>query len=207
LDSDLSKITPLNAWVYWMLAAGIIYFLIVGFYQLEEGHKRHVIVKQVQSEKSPDKNGYVNYPRLKIEVKEEIFDPLIVKACDKHNIDPALVKAIIMAESSYNPMAVSRKGARGLMQLMPATISDLGVADPFDPELNINGGIVHLKKLLRQFKGDIRLSLAAYHAGSRKVKKYKGIPPYRGTQYYIKNVLKYYQQYRNDSKHDDGNKA
>ncbi len=207
MDGDLSKITPLKAWGYWMLAMSVIYFLIVGFHRLDEEDKRPAIIEQIRLEKIPDENPYVNYSRLKTEVKEEIFHPLIIKACDKHDMDPALIKAIIMAESSYNPMAISRKGARGLMQLMPATITDLGVADPFDPELNIDGGIVHLKKLLRQFKGDLRLSLAAYHAGTKKVKKYKGVPPYHSTQYYVKNVLKYYQKYQNDSKHGTDTKV
>ena len=128
--------------------------------------------------------------------REALLHPIILRAANRHQIDPALVKAIIMAESSYNPKAISKKGAKGLMQLMPQTAEILGVRDSFNPEQNINAGVRHLKGLLNLFKGDVRLALAAYNVGSIKVRKYQGVPPFKATQSYIKKVLEYYQYYK-----------
>lgn len=127
---------------------------------------------------------------------ERLYHSIIIEAANRHQVDPAIVKAIIMAESSYNPKAVSKKGAKGLMQLMPKTAAELGVKDSFNPVYNINGGVRYYKKMLNQFNGDVKLALAAYNAGSRKVKKYQGIPPFKATRYYIKKVFKYYQYYK-----------
>jgi soluble lytic murein transglycosylase-like protein len=128
--------------------------------------------------------------------KDKLFNPIIMKVAGRHKMDPALIKAIIMAESGHNPKAVSKRGAKGLMQLMPVTAKSLGVKDIFDPEHNIKAGVVYFKKLLNQFNGDVKLALAAYNAGSRKVRKYKGIPPFRSTRIYIRKVFKYYEQYK-----------
>ena len=129
--------------------------------------------------------------------KEEIkYLEIIHRAADKHEVDPAIIKSIIMAESGYNHMAVSKSGARGLMQLMPTTAKALGVDDIFNPKQNINAGVKYFKQKLNQFNGDIRLALAAYNAGSGNVKKYKGVPPFRATKIYIKKVLKYHKQYQ-----------
>jgi len=128
--------------------------------------------------------------------KERVFHPLILKAANRYKVDSALIKAIIMAESNYNPKAVSKRGARGLMQLMPKTAEALGVGDSFDPEHNINAGVRHFKNLLDQFDGDVKLALAAYNAGSRKVREYQGVPPYRATRRYIKRVFEYHQYYK-----------
>jgi soluble lytic murein transglycosylase-like protein len=127
--------------------------------------------------------------------EERQLQPIIVAAANRHKVDSALVKAIILAESGYNPRAVSKVGARGLMQLMPRTAKSLGVKDSFNPEHNINAGVRYFKKLLNQF-GDVKLALAAYNAGGRNVRKYNGVPPYKATRYYIKKVLKYYQIYK-----------
>jgi len=127
---------------------------------------------------------------------ERLFQPIVLKAANRHKVDPAMVMAIIMAESSYNPKAISKKGAMGLMQLMPTTARSLGVKDSFNPEHNINAGVRYFKKLLNQFDGDIELALAAYNAGSRKVREHRGIPPFRATKYYIKKVIKYYRYYK-----------
>lgn len=129
--------------------------------------------------------------------KERLFHPIIIEEADRHEIDPALVKAIIMAESGYNPNAISEKGAKGLMQLMPSTAQDLGVDDVFNPQQNISGGVRYFKKLVNRFDGDIKLALAAYNAGSKKVRHYQGIPPYKSTHYYIEKVFKYYKLYKN----------
>ncbi|MDY6972655.1 MAG: lytic transglycosylase domain-containing protein [Thermodesulfobacteriota bacterium] len=127
-----------------------------------------------------------------------LFDGIVFQAASRHQVDPALIKAIIMAESGYDPMAVSRKGASGLMQLMPRTAEALGVKDVFDPEHNINGGVKYFKLLLEQFNGEIRLALAAYNAGSSRVRQYQGVPPIKSTQYYVKKVFEYYQYYREE---------
>jgi soluble lytic murein transglycosylase-like protein len=132
-----------------------------------------------------------------IKKSERLYHSIILQAASRYQVDPAIVKAIIMAESSYNPRAVSKRGAKGLMQLMPNTAEEMGVEDIFDPEHNINGGVRYYKKLLNKFKGDIKLALAAYNAGMRKVREHNGVPPYKSTRYYIKKVFEYYQHYKN----------
>jgi hypothetical protein len=119
------------------------------------------------------------------------FHEQIIEAAQTYEVDPALIHAIIQAESNYDPEAVSRRGAQGLMQLMPATARWLGVTDSFDPALNIDGGVRYFKRLLDRFDGDEKLALAAYNAGSRYVRKYNGIPPFPSTRIYIKKVLAY----------------
>jgi soluble lytic murein transglycosylase len=112
-----------------------------------------------------------------------------------HNLSPALVKAIIRAESNGNRNAVSRKGAQGMMQLMPFTSKRMHVSDPFDPIENIEGGVKYIKELLGSFGGNVVHAVAAYNAGPAAVRKYGGIPPYQETQVYVKRVLTYYRQY------------
>ena len=124
------------------------------------------------------------------------FHAIIQEASDLYQVEPELIRAIIMAESSNNPRAVSKKGARGLMQLMPATAKALGVEDSFDPELNIHGGVRYFRQLLDRFDGDTSMALAAYNAGSKNVRQYQGIPPFKTTRYYIKKVISYYDRYK-----------
>ncbi len=127
------------------------------------------------------------------------YHPIIVNAGETHDVETALIKAIIMAESGYNPRAVSSRGAKGLMQIMPATARAMGVQkDLFDPGSNIDCGVKYFKKLLDRYDGRIDLALAAYNAGSAKVKKYRGIPPYKVTRHYIKKVLTYYKYYKKE---------
>jgi len=133
--------------------------------------------------------------RLNIK-KSRKFQPIINQIADRHGVDPDLVRAVIMVESSYNPLAVSNKGAMGLMQLMPRTARAMGVKDCFNPEHNINGGVRYLKKLLTRYNGDIELALAAYNAGIRKVMEYRGIPPFKTTRLYIKKVNDYFRFYK-----------
>ena len=116
------------------------------------------------------------------------YDPLIRSLAGKHSISPSLIHAMIKNESNYNPYAVSSKGAKGLMQLMPKTASNYGVDDPYDPRQNIEAGIKHIKNLLSVYDGELNLALAAYNAGQGAVKKYKGIPPFPETQNYIKKI-------------------
>jgi soluble lytic murein transglycosylase-like protein len=107
----------------------------------------------------------------------------------RHGVNAWLVESVIRAESAFNPWAVSRKGARGLMQLMPQTASALGVRNSFDPRQNIDGGVRHLRYLLDRYPGNVALAVAAYNAGENAVDYYRGIPPYPETQQYIEKVL------------------
>jgi len=124
------------------------------------------------------------------------YDTLISEICQKYGMDFALVKAVIRAESGFNPVAVSRKGARGLMQLMPETASRLNVSNTFNPRDNVDGGVRYLKYLLSLFNNDLRLSLAAYNAGENLVAQLGSIPPYRETIDYVQKVMSFYQFYR-----------
>ncbi len=126
---------------------------------------------------------------------EILFHPIIIQAANRYQVDSSLVKAIIMAESSYNPKAISEVGAQGLMQLMPRTAKELGVQDSFNPEQNIDAGVRYIKILLNQFDGNLEFALAAYNAGCGNVRKYRGIPPYKATHIYVKKVRKYYKTY------------
>ncbi len=123
------------------------------------------------------------------------YDAIIKKASKRFSVDPALVKAIIKAESNFNEKAISCDGARGLMQLMPDTAKDIGINDPMDPEENIIGGVKYLSRLLRQFR-NLHLAIAAYNAGPAAVRYYKGIPPFSETRRFLKIVLKYYRKYK-----------
>jgi hypothetical protein len=145
-----------------------------------------------------------DFPPFKGKKGENAYHSIIHNASKKHDIEPALVKAVIMAESSYNPRAVSPKGAVGLMQLMPKTAESLGVANSFNPEQNVHAGTRYLKKLIDQFDGDIKLALAAYNAGLTQVKKHKGIPPFKDTIYYVHKVYHYYDFYRKQEAVDRG---
>lgn len=126
------------------------------------------------------------------------YDKLIRETARRHGVDYKLVKAVIHAESSFNQRAVSSKGAQGLMQLMPSTARELRVADPFDPRDNVEGGTRYLKQMLRRFRNDISLSLAAYNAGASTVMRYGGVPPYRETQSYIRKVKMLMRRYERD---------
>lgn len=120
------------------------------------------------------------------------FMPSVEKYARDNGVDTALVKALIRQESGFNPNAVSGSGALGLMQLMPATAKGLGVENPLDPEQNLAGGIRHLKGLLARYHGNVPLALAAYNAGGGAVDKHGGIPPYKETQNYVRNILAMY---------------
>ena len=120
------------------------------------------------------------------------IDSAIEQAATKHGVDANLVRALVKVESNFNPNAVSNKGAMGLMQLMPRTASGLSVSNPFDPQQNVDAGVRHLKQLLNNFGGDVRLSLAAYNAGEGAVKRNGGVPHYAETQNYVKRITDLY---------------
>ena len=120
----------------------------------------------------------------------------IERVSRKYSVDSRLVKAIVKAESGFDPYAVSYAGAKGLMQLMPNTAKELNVVNPFDPAESIDGGVRYFKRLLKLFEYDVKLALAAYNAGRRTVLRYGGIPPYKQTRDYVKKVLRFYAEYK-----------
>jgi hypothetical protein len=138
-------------------------------------------------------------PDLNIADDSTPFETLIVRMAGKYGVDCSLVKAIIKSESNFNQKAISKKGARGLMQLMPQTALALGVSDCFRPEDNIDGGIRYLSYLIGLYNGDLRLTLAAYNAGEAAVAKYFGMPPYAETRNYVRQVLNHYERYRRET--------
>lgn len=123
-----------------------------------------------------------------------MYETLIHSTAKEHGMDPALIQAVIQAESNFDPYAVSRKGAQGLMQLLPQTAWALSVQNPFDPKANIKGGTSYLRQLLDRFSGDLSLALAAYNAGEDAVLRYGGIPPYQETKQYVTKVLSLYNK-------------
>jgi len=124
------------------------------------------------------------------------FDKIIVEAAKKFDVDAALVSAVIKAESDFNPQEISNKGARGLMQLMPATAERFGVTNSFDPVANIYAGTRYLRWLLKTFDGNADYAVAAYNAGEGNVWKYKGVPPFRETVTYINRIAKHFHHHK-----------
>lgn len=122
------------------------------------------------------------------DLPDQRLEPIIQRHSDAQNLDPKLVRALIQAESGYNVKALSNKGAIGLMQLMPATASDLNV-NPYDPDQNIKGGTMYLRQMIDHFAGKVELAVAAYNAGPGAVEKHGGIPPFAETRDYVKRVL------------------
>lgn len=138
--------------------------------------------KTPSSQNSPARSGFT----------QREIDAAIDQAASRHNVDPNLVRALVKVESNFNPNAISRKGAMGLMQLMPQTARQLNLKNPFDPQQNIDAGVRHLKQLLDSYNGDVRLSLAAYNAGSGAVSRSRGIPRYSETQNYVRRITNLY---------------
>jgi len=125
---------------------------------------------------------------------QEEIDAAIEQAAARHNVDPSLVRSVVKVESNFNPNAVSRKGAMGLMQLMPSTARSLNVANPFDPAQNVDAGVRHLRNLLDSYGGNVSLSLAAYNAGSGAVARSAGVPRFRETQNYVRRITNLYNR-------------
>ena len=136
------------------------------------------------------------FSRLSNLPNQAAYDLHIKLTCKLYGLDCNLVKAMILAESGFNPKAVSPKGAMGLMQLMPDTSRDLGVINPFDPGQNIDAGARYLRMMLDRFGNNTILALAAYNAGPEAVAKHGGIPPFDETQIYVKTVMDFYDRYR-----------
>jgi soluble lytic murein transglycosylase-like protein len=156
-----------------------------------------------------DKDGVVHFsnapttPGYRVYVREvprlrrisTHYDTVIAAAAREHGLPVSLIKAVIKAESNFDPYAVSRKGARGLMQIMPETARELGIGDCFDPEENIFGGTRYLKELLTQFEGSLPLALAAYNAGPSVVRLGNSVPPIEETRIFVRRVLQYLKGY------------
>jgi soluble lytic murein transglycosylase len=156
-----------------------------------------------------DKNGVVHFsnaptvPGYRVYIREvprlrrvpTHYDTYINEAAAAYGLSVSLIKAVIRAESNFDPYAVSKKGAEGLMQLMPETARDLGVVDSFDPEENIHGGTRYLKEMLTQFNGNLPLALAAYNAGPHRVEGNNRIPPIEETRTFVRRVMKYIEEY------------
>jgi soluble lytic murein transglycosylase-like protein len=123
---------------------------------------------------------------------QEDIDAAIEQAATRHNVDPSLVRSVVKVESDFNPNAVSRKGAMGLMQLMPSTARSLKVSNPFDPAQNVDAGVRHLRTLLDNYGGNVQLSLAAYNAGMGAVSRSAGVPHFRETQNYVRRITNLY---------------
>ena len=149
---------------------------------------------------APSASGFRVSARVLAEdsARRKAFDPIIADAAQRNRVDPALVKAVIRAESDFVPFARSPKGALGLMQLMPATARLHNVWSVFEPKDNIEGGVRHLRLLLDQYNGNVKLALAAYNAGDGAVERHGGIPPYPETIEYLARVLRFREQYQRE---------
>ncbi|MEK7713445.1 MAG: lytic transglycosylase domain-containing protein [Deltaproteobacteria bacterium] len=160
-----------------------------------------------------DKNGVIHFTNVPVDARFKAlgwevefehyigsYEAVIQKMAARYKVEPALIKAVIKAESNFDPSALSRKGAIGLMQLMPATAVNLNVSNPYNPHQNIEGGTKYLRNLTGLFGSDLKLVIAAYNAGENAVIKYgRNIPPYRETRDYVKRVTTYLASYRKEA--------
>lgn len=143
-------------------------------------------------ESNPADAARADFLRSNVPFNQQDVDSAIDQAAARHNVDPNLVRSVIKVESNFNPNAVSRKGAMGLMQLMPSTARSLHVTNPFDPQQNVDAGVRHLKSLLESYGGNIKLSLAAYNAGAGAVARSSGVPRFAETQNYVRRITELY---------------
>ena len=160
------------------------------FGSLLTGKALNVNAQKVENTDSIN-NAYPTGINLDAPSKNQILN-LVTSVAKKHGVDDKLVKALIKQESGFNPKAKSHAGAMGLMQLMPSTAKGLGVTDPMNPVQNVEGGVKYLKSMLDRYNGNVILALAAYNAGPGAVDKYSGVPPYKETQNYVRNILSDY---------------
>lgn len=195
--------------------AGLVVFVLLAFpfvvqadiYKYVDKHGRVVLTDRPKNSNYKRLvktwKGWVEQPQARLSSIDFIknkkkFTPTVEYMAKRYNLPNSLVHAVITAESSYDPAAVSRAGAVGLMQLMPETAKRYGVKDRLNPYENIHGGTHYLRDLLIMFENDLTLALAAYNAGENAVKKYGNkIPPYQETRNYVNKVIKYYKQYQN----------
>ena len=180
-----------------------LFFFVTGIF-IYPGFLQADIYRWVDSEGTMHFTNVPTNSNYEIYIREAIpagihpssrFDPFIEEAAKKYDIPVSLVKAIIKAESDFNPNAVSNSGAQGLMQLMPETARDLGVADSFDPRENILGGVRYFRGLLDQFHGSIPLALAAYNAGPNRIGPLREVPAIEETENFVRRVMEYFYNY------------
>jgi len=166
--------------------------------------RREVIGSVTRLYLGADRDGYVDVPTIEIDRfekdlsapaagkarKSQSMNEVISEVSSRHHLDPDLINSVIHAESGFNPKAVSRKGAQGLMQLMPETASRLGVVNSFDPGDNLEGGTRYLRELLERYNFDLIKALAAYNAGPQRVEQYHGVPPYYETRAYVARIIR-----------------
>ena len=184
--------------VIYLLQSGLLVYLISNNFDLErqisfQQKRINELEEKLQIFKAID-DFQIGFNDEEV---RELTDVIYTQS-KKYHYDPMFTLAVILTESSFRRGQRSSVGARGLMQLMPTTIKELNVYDPFHPRDNINGGVKFLKQLLKRFKNNIPLSLAAYNAGANAVEKHEGIPPYQETQHYVKKVLNYFDLYRRE---------
>jgi soluble lytic murein transglycosylase-like protein len=178
-----------------LLGLGVLFVTVTAGYflsGLSAGRDVRPVAQEARAEVAPAETASVN---TDADAEDDTDAPIDIDAhikdvAARYGVPADLVAAVIEAESDNNPRAVSRRGARGLMQLMPKTARTLGVADPFDPRANIDAGVRHLRALMDRFDNNLPLVLAAYNAGEVAVIKYRGVPPYRETRAYVKRILK-----------------
>jgi soluble lytic murein transglycosylase-like protein len=196
---DYSRIKFIGMKIYYVL---IILFLFVSAVQadiyryIDENGVMHFTNTPTSSAKN-FKLFLREKPKINPRYSTKKYDDIITNASQRHGVSFPLLKAIIKAESGFDPRAVSKKGAKGLMQIMPENFKPLGIKDPFDPSQNIHAGARYFKQMYDRFKGKLSLSLAAYNAGPTAVERYKTVPPYEETEEYVKRVLKFYYNYKN----------
>lgn len=154
-------------------------------------HSRYVVIEKCYA---CSLSNTINFGTIKLNT--QLFTDEIRAASQRFGVDEAIVRAIIHAESAYRPNALSRAGAQGLMQLIPATAKRFGVADPYNPKQNIQGGVQYLAWLLKRYSNDLTLASAAYNAGEGAVDRYKGVPPYKETRNYVVRVGQLAERYR-----------
>lgn len=186
--SDGSGHTRISSVVLWTV------FLSTGFVQ-----PAFAAAQMLEQEvPRPHESAYLsNYPiRYHRAIADAELEGAVGRAAREHRLQPALLLAVMKAESSFNPIIVSKAGAVGLMQLIPETAIRHGVRNLYDTEENVAGGARHLRYLLDRFHGNIRLALAAYNAGEKKVDRYGKIPPYKETLLYVQKVMTYYREYK-----------
>jgi soluble lytic murein transglycosylase-like protein len=196
LETDSSSIYSLRN-----LILGMISFLLVFSFIVYPSDRLTNVKYPLNKDQRPYKTDMISRLGKNSHIifhlnKEIVYIDIIDDAAERYKIDPSLIKAIILAESKYDHRAVSKRGAVGLMQLMPATAGALGVEDIYNPVHNINAGAKYIKQLIELFNGDIELAVAAYNAGSNKVIRYNGIPPYKATKTFVKKVFEYYWSYQ-----------